>query len=170
MRITALASTVIVLQMGAHTAEITTHLDVDGPEIVAAMKTAWAQSLAGMTGFEATFRLDGNPSDYEVVVLPYTNEYMKQKIEIIPGRTFAVFHVHPCKAEPAPSGQDKKLAHKYGLKIVTIHLRGLYEYDPVTRKTTKLRNGIDWINPVERAYAAGSPSQYARSVSQAVGR
>jgi hypothetical protein len=117
---------------------------VNDQKVIAAMRAAWRRSANGSAAVEGAFRLDGNPSDYKVVVAPFTNKFMKELVTIIPGKTFAVFHVHPTRAEPAPSQQDKDLADKYRLKILTIHARGLFEYDPVERRTISVRNGLDW--------------------------
>lgn len=86
-------------------------------------------------------------------------------MSVLPGETFAVFHVHPHSAEPAPSQQDRDLADKYGFRILTLHNRGLYEYDPATKKTTMLRNGMTWIKPAPNQSAGASPS-YARLKDQ----
>jgi hypothetical protein len=119
---------------------------VNDLNVIAAMKTAWQQSSNGSVGIEAAFRLDGNPSEYEVVAAPSTHELMKQTVSIIPGTTFALFHVHPTNGDPAPSRHDRDLADKYNLKMLTMHRSGLFEYDPVERKTIKLRDGLDWIS------------------------
>ena len=118
---------------------------LDDPLVLSAMKRAWMQSGAGTTGVEATFRLDGSPSDYQIVAARRTNQIRNQNVPIIPGTTFAVFHIHPLGTEPDPSPNDVRVADKYGFRIYTMHHRGLYEYDPVTRKTTKLLHGLRWL-------------------------
>ena len=128
---------------------------LDDPNVNGAMKTAWMQTGGGTTGMEATFRLDGALSGYRIVAAPLSNEFWQQKILIIPGETFALFHVHPNRADPRPSRTDRNIAKKYGLKIYTMHAHGLYEYDPVTAKTTKLRDRLDWLrSPAQRQIAS----------------
>ena len=117
--------------------------------VIAAMQLAWLQSKNGLAGDEAGFRLDGTRSDYKIVAARPTNEYLQQRLWIIPGVTFAVFHVHPTRVDPAPSKQDKASADQYGVKIFTIHAMGLFMYDPATRTTVKLRNRLEWMKPVE---------------------
>jgi len=119
---------------------------LDNPEVVAALRTVWFQTINGRRGTEASFRLDGKPSAYRIITSPPTNEFRKQKLEIIPGLTLAVFHVHTAKGEPEPSPADRSIADRYKLRMYTIHLQGLYEYDPVTKRTTKLRDGVKWMN------------------------
>ena len=118
--------------------------------VIAAMQLAWLQSKNGLAGDEAGFRLDGTRSGYKVVAAPPTNEYLQQRMSIIPGVTFAVFHVHPARLDPAPSKQDKASADQYGVRIFTIHAMGLFMYDPTTRATVKLRNRLEWMKPVEK--------------------
>ena len=150
MKTGAMAAVAFIVGMGAR-AEDTGGLPVNDPRVIAAMKTAWRQSANGSAGTEATFRLDGDPSDYKIVAAGFTNERMRQRVTIVPGRTFAVFHVHPTGGGPAPSRQDRNLADKYRLKILTLHIRGLFEYDPVERKTIKVRDGLGWLNSPKTA-------------------
>jgi len=116
------------------------------PTVVAAIKAAWRQTMNGRFGTEASFRLDGNPTAFRIVATPPSNQFRHHSVEIIPRATFAVFHVHTAKGEPAPSPADRSIADHYKLKMYTIHVQGLYEYDPVLKKTTKVRDGVKWMN------------------------
>ena len=129
------------------------------PETIAALRTAWSDSANGRAGIEASFRLDGSLSACRIVVAPFTNQRRTQTVPIIPGVTFAVFHVHTAKADPEPSPADREIADRYKLKMYTIHTQGLYVYDPVTRKTAKLRDGVDWM----KAALAGEPVRFTKS-------
>jgi hypothetical protein len=150
MSITAMTAMVVMVGTGALAEETVPILEtLNNPEVRAAMRTAWIESAAGTSGMETAFRLDGGRSDYRVVATRPTNQFMSQTISINRGETFAVFHVHPARSRPDPSGTDRAIADKYKLKIVTMHVLGLYQYDPVTRKTTRLREGLDWISPVQ---------------------
>jgi hypothetical protein len=144
MKTRGMAAVAFIVGMGAR-AEDAAQLPVNDPHVIAAIKAAWRQSANGLLGTEAAFRLDGDPSDYKIVAAGFTNERMKQRLMIVPGRTFAVFHVHPTNGEPTPSRQDRNLADKYRLKILTLHVRGLFEYDPVEKKTIKVREGLGWL-------------------------
>jgi hypothetical protein len=92
---------------------------LSNPAVIRAMKRAWNQTGNGTTLFEASFRLDGNLSDYQVVATPLSNELTKQKVWIIPGKTFAVFHVHPRSKVATPSPNDMRIADKYKFKVYT---------------------------------------------------
>jgi hypothetical protein len=118
---------------------------LDDPQVIFAMSKAWTQSGNGTTGKEASFRIDASPSGIRVVSLPFTNEFKKHRVKLIRGVTFLIFHVHPGGDNPAPSKIDKEIADRHQVRIVTMHVGGLYEYDPITGKTTKLRNKLDWI-------------------------
>ena len=114
-------------------------------DVVAAIKETWNYSSGGRSRFEVSFRLDGNPSAYRLIVTPPNHQFRHHTVPIIPGVTFAIFHVHTDGSNPVPSPADRTIADQYKLKIYTIHIRGLYEYDPATRRTTKLRDGIAWM-------------------------
>jgi hypothetical protein len=150
MKITAVTAMALMVGMGA-SAEETVPIPetLKNREVISALRTAWMQAKCGTSVVEATFSLDGDRSGYKVVAAARTNEKMSQAIWISRGKTFAVFHVHPSGSRPDPSGNDRVIADKYNVKMVTIHRSGLYEYDPVSRKTAKLREGLDWMSPVE---------------------
>jgi RHS repeat-associated protein len=118
-------------------------------KVIGAMMTAWNQSSAGTSGVEATFRLDGTPKAYGIVHAPYTNEQMRQTVEIA-SDTFALFHVHPRRGDPKPSEGDRVLSDRlYGegrdFVMFTFSTSGLYAYDPSNKTTTLLRQGLDWL-------------------------
>jgi hypothetical protein len=119
---------------------------LDDPNVLAAMKTAWAESVNGRAGIEASFRLDGSPSRYKVVPTLQTNQFRRQAIVLIPGVTFAIFHVHTAKGDPPPSPDDRRVADQYRLRMYTIHTQGIFVYDPATKETTKLRDGMRWLD------------------------
>jgi hypothetical protein len=59
----------------------------------------------------------------------------------------AVVHTHPNSSNAQPSGEDIKIAARLSIPVCTITSRGLFVYDPATRKTAKLHDGLDWLNP-----------------------
>jgi len=120
------------------------------PDVLRAAHAAWKESACGVLDFEAAFRLDGNPVAFRVVAAATTNASRQQTLSIVAGGTFAVFHVHPNRTQAEPSQHDRIVADRYQFKIYTIHVRGLYEYDPATRRVTKLRNGVEWMQPAQR--------------------
>jgi len=146
MRITALAAVAMLARAAAFAdPSISNPGLLDDPRVVRAMQSVWMESSYGALNVEAAFRLDGSPSRYRIVAAPPTNAAQQQTVPIIAGATFAVCHVHPTRTRPEPSQADRSIADRFHLKIYTIHVRGLYEYDPVTRRTTRLRGGVDWM-------------------------
>ena len=132
------------------------------PDVIAAMKTIWGQSSNGTSRAEASFRLDGSPANYNIVVSPFTNERDKQKLTIKPGTTFALFHVHPNSSDWQPSTPgnnaegnpygDTGVADKYNLQMYVVSSKGLGFYDPATKKpSVQLRPGLDWTKPCPQA-------------------
>jgi RHS repeat-associated protein len=132
------------------------------PDVIAAMKRIWGQSHNGMTGNEASFRLNGSAQNYTIIPSPYTNEVNKQSLTINPGKTFAVFHVHPNSSDWHPSTPtnnaegnpfgDTGVADKYNLQMYVVSSKGLGFYDPATRKpAVQLRPGLDWARPCQQA-------------------
>ncbi len=108
---------------------------LDDADVISAIKAAWRSCSNGKIQIEAGFRLDGTPSAYQIVAFRGTNEVKRKTIPIVPGDTFVVFHVHPTTEAPAPSAADKNVAAQYNFRIISLHLRGVYEYDPSTGKT-----------------------------------
>jgi proteasome lid subunit RPN8/RPN11 len=109
------------------------------PEVIVAMDHIWEQTEDGESIHESTFVINGTPKDFAIYVEPYTNEDYGEAISIFPGRTFAVFHVHPNVSGAEPSETDRRLADEKHLDVYTVTNRGLYRYAWRTRKTTKVR-------------------------------
>ncbi len=61
-------------------------------------------------------------------------------------RAVAIIHTHPNGVGARPSKQDELVAHKYTVPMFTITSRGMFVYDPITRKATKLLNGTEWLS------------------------
>jgi RHS repeat-associated protein len=120
--------------------------EICNQDVINAMKKSWSQTSNGTSGLEAGFRLDGTSDSYTIVESPSSNTQMKQSMEISP-TTFDLFHVHPNKADPNPSPNDINIANKFGIDVFTMSSNGLFEYDPKTKTTVKLRNGLDWTKP-----------------------
>jgi hypothetical protein len=59
----------------------------------------------------------------------------------------AVVHTHPNSASPEPQRNDLEIADKYRVPVFTITNRGMFVYDPATKKTTKVFGGLAWLEP-----------------------
>src|SRR5215813_4920135 len=59
--------------------------------------------------------------------------------------TIAIVHTHPNSSGPKPQDEDLTVADKYGVPIFTITSRGMYVYDPTTRKITRVFDNLDWL-------------------------
>jgi hypothetical protein len=78
-------------------------------------------------------------------------------MSVIRGTTFAVFHVHPNSTTRNPSTPgnnylgtgrgDTGIADDFNIRFYVMHAAGLTMYDPATKKTTVLRNNLDWTKP-----------------------
>jgi hypothetical protein len=107
---------------------------------------AWRSSGNGTTDVESVvliLRMVGG--GFKAVKQGSTNEHRKFTFRWHPA-TIAVVHTHPNDANPKPKGADCQIADKYGVPIFTITAKGMYVYDPYTKKTTLIQNGLDWLD------------------------
>jgi hypothetical protein len=110
--------------------------------------------------FEKAWRVaKGGSSEYEGAVLAYllpdgslhvealksTNEFKKFTFTW-DDRIVAIFHTHPKSVDPRPSQDDMQVADKYNVLMFTLTIRGMYVYDPGTKKTSTVMYGLDWLN------------------------
>ena len=114
--------------------------------VIAAMAQAWQATGNGTSGTEAGFSVQGSPSNPAITYAPSNNTHMSNTIPTPPG-TVDIFHVHPNGGDPAPSQHDITVGNQTGFDMFTFSSSGLYEYDPSTQQTVKLRNGLDWLKP-----------------------
>jgi hypothetical protein len=126
-------------------------LELSDSRVIAAGRSAWIEAHHGRSGLEASFRLDGDATAYRIVATPPTNQQRGQSLQVIPGVTFAVFHVHTTKGDPAPSKPDRAVADRFKLRMYTIHRDGLFLYDPATMQTTQLEQGVAWMDRAPRS-------------------
>ncbi|HKP87648.1 MAG TPA: hypothetical protein VJZ26_16225 [Blastocatellia bacterium] len=107
---------------------------------------AWKSTGNGTTSKERVILIlrmaDGS---YGARLQRITNEYKSCAFSWHPA-TVAVVHTHPNNSDPKPQGADIQIADKYGVLMFTITARGMYLYDPSAKKTTKVQEGLDWLN------------------------
>jgi len=65
-----------------------------------------------------------------------------------------IVHTHPNSASPEPQRNDLEIADKYRVPVFTITNRGMFVYDPVSKRTTKVLGGRAWLE---------SPNEKSRS-------
>lgn len=115
--------------------------------LIKKLDDAWRYSGCGTNNREGVvliFRMkDGT---YNGKAQGFTNEYNKFTFIWNPA-ALAIVHTHPNTCDPRPSKQDRRVADKYGVLNFTVTLSGMYVYDPATKTTSKVLNGLDWLNP-----------------------
>lgn len=157
-RVTVSAQTSVQESSGASTTPIATNNATPlycNTDVISAMGKIWGQSSNGASGVEASFRLDGTTSSYSIVFSPFTNQRNSQSLTIIPGTTFAIFHVHPNTGSWQPSTPqnnarnglgDTGIADTYNIQMYVVSRNGLGYYNPETRgPSTLVRSGISWM-------------------------
>jgi len=51
-----------------------------------------------------------------------------------------------CSSDLKPQDDDIKIANKHHVPIFTITSRGMFGYDPSTKKTRQLMSNLDWLD------------------------
>lgn len=123
-------------------------------EVVSAFAKAWGRSSNGTTGVEGVvlvLRMLGG--GYSGRDMGSTNEQKKFTFRWHPA-TIAIVHTHPNNSDPRPHDEDFAVADKYQVPIFTITSRGMYVYDPFTRKISRVLENLDWLDA----------SKYSRSM------
>lgn len=119
--------------------------------VVLEFARAWDKSKHGIISQEALVLISRMPDD-SIRAVPggHTNEVYRFTFEWNQA-IIAIVHTHPNKSDPKPQAPDLLIADKFGVPIFTITLGGMYLYDPVTRKITKVQDGLDWLKPTSWA-------------------
>ena len=114
---------------------------------------------AAAKAFQETWRVSHNGSDgFEGLVLVYPTtdgtivarsqgKSAEQKHFTFgwTSNIIAVVHTHPNGVDPKPAGDDLRLADRFGVPVFTITQRGMYVYDPDTKKVSLVKAGLDWL-------------------------
>src|SRR5262245_22999212 len=113
--------------------------------IVEEMERAWRVVGGGIDNKEAVLLLF-RMHDGSIQARPegLTNEQKAFTFKWSPS-AIAILHTHPNSVDPQPSRPDRQLADKLGVPIFTLTVRGMYLYDPHTRKATQIKRGLDWL-------------------------
>jgi len=57
-----------------------------------------------------------------------------------------VVHTHPNNCGPRPTPEDKQIADKYGVPVMTLTHQGMYLYDPETKKISLVMDNVQWLD------------------------
>ena len=121
---------------------------IDGP-MIDVFARAWRGAGSGtVTSESVVLILRMAHGGYSARSMGFSNEYKSFTFPWHPGAV-AIVHTHPNDSSPRPQKQDIGVADKYRVPIFTITIRGMYVYDPGTKTTSKVKNGLDWLNPSE---------------------
>ncbi|MEK6300714.1 MAG: hypothetical protein AABO41_08340 [Acidobacteriota bacterium] len=108
---------------------------------------AWQRAGAGTVTTESVVLiLRMARGGYSARSMGISNEYKSFTFPWHPA-TVAIVHTHPNDSSPRPQKQDIKVADKYRVPIFTLTNRGMFVYDPATRTTSKVKDGLDWLDP-----------------------
>ena len=125
-------------------------------DIVKEFEKAWTISNNGTSGKEGLVLIfQGFDGAYMARVQRKTNELRQVTFTWAPN-AIAVVHTHPNRNDPKPSNDDMRLADRFKVPMVTITIQGMFVYDPATKKTTRVLDGLDWLDSSKWARQAES--------------
>ena len=114
-------------------------------KIIDKFREAWRNSGNGTTAQERVLLIlrmaDGT---YSARSMGLSNEYKSFTFNWHPA-TVAIVHTHPNNSSPKPQATDRQVADKLKVLMFTITSKGMYLYDPSTKQTTKIQEGLDWL-------------------------
>jgi hypothetical protein len=114
--------------------------------MVRVFRAAWKSVGDGTSLSEAVLVLERSPNGSLIATpLPMTNEQRKFTFRWDP-TTKGLIHTHPNICSPRPTPEDRAIADKVGVPIFTLSNRGMFMYDPETKKVTIVQDNLDWMN------------------------
>jgi hypothetical protein len=115
-------------------------------QTVEAFGTAWRRSGNGSQPREGVVLiLRMANGGYSAREMGASNEHRRFTFRWHPA-TIAVVHTHPNTSDPRPQDEDLLVAEKYQVPVFTITNRGMYVYDPHTRKISIVMANLDWLD------------------------
>ena len=115
-------------------------------KVIDKFREAWRSTGNGTTTKESVvliLRMVGGT--FGARSLGATNEYKSFSFSWHPA-TVAIVHTHPNSSSAKPQPADMEIADKMNVLMFTITNRGMYLYDPSTKKITKIQEGLDWLD------------------------
>ena len=127
---------------GEKTALIISKIDA---AVTTEFQEAWHVSRNGSDGFEGLVLV--YPTTDGTIVARSQGKSAEQKHFAFgwTANIIAVVHTHPNDVDPRPAGADLRLAERFGVPVFTITRRGMFVYDPDTKKTSMVQDGLDWL-------------------------
>lgn len=112
--------------------------------IVKEFKKAWKTSGNGTSNKEGMVLIFANPNgSYKALAGAYTNQERKFSFKWN-SKSIAIVHTHPNDSDPYPSRQDLVIADRFGVPIFTLTSKGMFMYDPNTKKISKIKDRLEW--------------------------
>ena len=114
--------------------------------VIDALSKAWKSSGNGTASRESVVVLYRNPDGtMRPVNLPITNQHKSYNIKLEPNIE-AILHTHPNSTDAGrPSRKDIENADRTRIPIYTLTNRGMYHYNPSTKQTLLVKEGITWL-------------------------
>ncbi len=121
-------------------------LSLINQDVIKGFGEAWRQSGSGTSHVEGFLLiLRDKDGGYVPKVMGRTNEYQRFTFAWQPD-IVAIVHTHPNHIDPRPAYEDMRVADRCGVPIITITVRGMFIYDPHTKKTSKIKDGLGWLD------------------------
>ncbi|MEK6408185.1 MAG: hypothetical protein AABN34_14585 [Acidobacteriota bacterium] len=141
------ALSIVAGMSGAHPIPVVEHaISTFDRGVVEAFGKAWSRSGNGTSGREGVVLvLRKAGGGYDGRDMGATNEQKQFTFRWHPS-TIAIVHTHPNASDPKPHDLDLAVADKYRVPIFTITSRGMYAYDPHTKKISKVLDNLDWLD------------------------
>jgi hypothetical protein len=119
--------------------------------VVKEFRAAWRRVGSGIRAVESVVLIFRNADgSYRATSAGFTNEFRRFTFTWNP-EAIAIIHTHPKDRKPEPHEADMQLADRLGVPVITITLSGMYVYDPITKSTIKVKEGLDWLNATKWA-------------------
>lgn len=116
-------------------------------EVIRQFEIAWRRSGSGALAREGLVLIFRNPDgSYRAEEKGLTNQYRQFTFKWDPD-AIAIVHTHPTDRSPEPHEMDIRIADRRGVLMFTITRSGMFMYDPATKRITKVKDGLDWLEP-----------------------
>jgi hypothetical protein len=107
---------------------------------------AWHLSRNGSDGFEGLVLIYSTTNGSILARSQGKSDEQKQFRFGWTPNIIAVVHTHPNDVDPRPVGADLRFGDRFRVPVFTITRRGMYVYDPDTRKTSIVQEGLNWLD------------------------